>query len=315
MKTNYLQISLFILLIAFAFSCKKDKEVENTLKDAYFEVQGGSFVGKDFPSPSSSTNKPTIESFFGNSAILLGGSNPISIQTSSQLKHILVGVNGVTGYYTVQPTQMPSTTDHYMIILLFSPKIELESFVIVIALEGSDGLISKHEQIEVSTVEAGTGVLQISCSWDQKNDVDLHLIEPNGKKIYYGNSVSENGGKLDVDSNAACDIDNINNENITYDENAVVEIGTYTVLSHLWSNCGIESNTNYVITARYNGTLINPASGLNPYVGLFTPADDYGDYNEVMTFNISALKSMMPNETKLKLVYSKPPVNESIKVR
>ena len=53
---------------------------------------------------------------------------------------------------------------------------------------------------------------------EDEKDVDLHLIEPNGGHIYYGNRRSSNGGFLDIDSNPDCSIDGVNNENIYYQE-------------------------------------------------------------------------------------------------
>lgn len=45
--------------------------------------------------------------------------------------------------------------------------------------------------------------VRVSLSWHNYDDLDLAVIEPNGNKIYFGDSVSDySGGKLDVDMNA-----------------------------------------------------------------------------------------------------------------
>ena len=139
--------------------------------------------------------------------------------------------------------------------------------------------------------------MQINCSWDQPNDVDLHLVEPNGTEIFYGNAISQNGAELDVDSNAGCSLDNINNENITYSDNDIVEAGEYIVRVDLWSNCNVTSSTNYVVTAYYNGHILTTNSNYsNPYSGSFVPTDedagDLGSGVEVMRFNIPSNRSM-----------------------
>lgn len=42
--------------------------------------------------------------------------------------------------------------------------------------------------------------LSVLLSWDSDNtDVDLHVISPDGKHVWYGERVSENGGALDID--------------------------------------------------------------------------------------------------------------------
>lgn len=47
-----------------------------------------------------------------------------------------------------------------------------------------------------------SGVLRCSLSWFNYDDLDLHVIEPNGTHIYYRRSSSPTSGRLDVDMNA-----------------------------------------------------------------------------------------------------------------
>lgn len=306
---------LLVMLMLFSISatvvftaCKKDKDEssENTLEKSYFTIANSTFQGANFPDASSG-NAPVINSIYGNSSVLEGGSNPISIETSSNIKEILVGVKGIKGYYSSPILSSKSTEATRLIILLFSQELASDSFEIVFALRNSDGLVSAPKIIKVTRIAAGTGKLQVSCSWDKLNDVDLHLVEPTGEEIYYGWDQSANGGWLDVDSNPDCYIDSINNENITYADTAIVAAGKYIVRVDLYSNCNIPNNTNFSVTARYNGQLIVPVTGTNPYLGTFSPSDeDYGgegDGREVMTFSIAAAKSLGMDQRKLKFDY------------
>lgn len=111
-----------------------------------------------------------------------------------------------------------------------------------------------------------TGEVQVSVSWDQPADVDLHVVDPSGEEIYYGNPSSSSGGQLDVDSNSACSIDNKNIENIRWTGSAPA--GTYTVRVDYWKSCGV-AQTNYVVTVK-NGVVTTT------YTGTFTGSGDGG---------------------------------------
>jgi hypothetical protein len=53
-------------------------------------------------------------------------------------------------------------------------------------------------------VGAGGGDIQISLSWHNFNDLDLHCIDPAGEEIFFGHRRSvRTGGELDIDQNAS----------------------------------------------------------------------------------------------------------------
>lgn len=311
-------IILVTAILSVLFSCKKDKDekTENALQTNYFTIEKATFINAAFPA-ASGNNAPQIGNVYGNGSVLAGGSNPLTIQTDASVKEILVGVEGQKGYYKINPTTLKSTSQVYLIYLLFSQKLASGTFSITVAITDNNGLVSEWEIIDVEQVVAGTGKLQVSCSWDKPNDLDLHLIEPNGFDINWDDEESANGGLLDVDSNPICFLDNINNENITYSGTAKVENGKYKVKISLFSACQVTDLTNYVVTVRYNGNLITPTLGKNPYYGKVEAAHAYiggngpdgGDV--VMEFNISGKKSgELENQRMLQFSYPKK-VNEA----
>ena len=305
-KTKLVLIFFFVIALGFN-SCKKDdgKDVHQDFKDKYFEISDAVFVNEAMPNASSDSDAPTIQSIFGNHSVLSGGSNLISIGSTSNISYLLVGIEGITGYYKLSVSDLDKLSGNiYLFYLLMSQDLQLQNFTILVAILSNDNLVSQHSEVQVSQIEAGTGLLQVNCTWDKLNDVDLHLLEPSGEEIYYSNSYSANGGELDVDSNASCDIDGINNENITYSGDAIVVDGQYTVRVDLYSNCSVSGGTNYIVTAYYDGSLISTSSGSNPYMGTFTSSDqDYGENGSgktVMKFTIdSSLKSASMNRLNL----------------
>lgn len=289
MKTKLLFLAMVAFFMAFQ-ACEKDDEDDNgsaeTVQDSYFNIEGAQFQSGSMPSESGG---PEISNLSGNENVLAGGGNPVSIETSGDASEVIIGVEDADGYFTYPVSTMKSVEEIVLIYLLFTQEIE-GTFTIVFALVDIDGNVGTYQNIEVQTVEAGTGQFQVNLSWDQPNDMDLHLIEPNGEEIYYGNSLSDNGGFLDIDSNAGCSIDGTNSENITYGDTAIVEAGTYTVIVDRWSNCNVTGTTNFSVTATLNGELV---TGNNPFYASWA-ADYTNDQSvEVMTVDIGS--SMMKN--------------------
>lgn len=49
---------------------------------------------------------------------------------------------------------------------------------------------------------ARSGSIQVSLSWNNLNDLDLHVVAPSGERVYFAFPRSNCGGHLDVDMNA-----------------------------------------------------------------------------------------------------------------
>lgn len=197
MKTTKLIALLLAGVLVSMSSCKKDKDDENILEKSYFTVNNGTYVGNAMPAPSASG--PSIGTVTGNSSVLAGGSNPISINTTSTVTDVLVGVQGQNGYYKI-PTTSKSDKSVIMVVILLSQEATANFSIVIAVANGTS--VSTYYTIPVTVHEGGTGKLQVSLSWNKANDVDLHLVEPGGEEIYFGNNMSDNQGELDVDSNA-----------------------------------------------------------------------------------------------------------------
>ncbi len=286
-------ILLFIFAISIT-SCKKDEDEEQqeyNLAAEYFNVADATYVEAPFPTASGGAAIGTIN---GNHSVIPGGSNPINIQLHENIANILIGVQEIGGYYSL-PATFTSLDELYQFFILMNQDLIDTEFNIVVALESINGSIGEASIIPVSLIQAGTGRLQINCSWDTETDVDLHVVEPNGTEIFFAQTNSSNGGSLDLDSNAGCGIDGVNNENITYSNDAIIENGEYIVRIDYWSNCDVTEQTHYNVIAYFEGGLITPTFGTNPYNGNFEPSDaDFGASGsglQVLKFNLVASRS------------------------
>ena len=255
----------------------------------YIGVEGGTLISGEMPEPNSST----IIDVTMNPNVIPGGTSILNVAAPDgvAINSILVGVEGQYGYYQVAPDP---TGNIVLDVNQMIPLSEGDSFTIYVAIVDEDGNISQIWEGVIHLIVVGTGTLQVSLSFNNAKDIDLHLIEPNGTHIYYGHTWSSNGGHLDLDSNPSCSIDNVNNENITYDENAYVEPGVYTVYVDMWRNCNSSIATDFVVAVYYGGVLIPAQTGTNPVSGTFpVGAPSNGGYinniSPVMTFVIPDL--------------------------
>jgi hypothetical protein len=149
-------------------------------------------------------------------------------------------------------------------------------------------------------LNGANGGVQVTLSFDDSEDFDLHVIEPEPSgpcEIYYGNRGPQpypDGGSnpnahfcsvgwLDRDSNAACSLDNVNIENVIYPPNVAPPSGTYKVLVDYWEDCDNASSSNYAVQVRANGQIFE-------YCGTLTRSEvDHGSAGSghlVTTFTI-----------------------------
>lgn len=274
-------LSLGTMLVAITLmltGCFKTKEAT---VNKFISVKDGILVAKEMPSASSDVNIDVTM----NKKVIPGGSSIVNVDSPVTVQKVYVGVEEEYGYYE----WVPSSTNYEFVILVNQDIVlgeDEEDFVILVSILDNNGKVSEVIEKTVELIEVGTGQLQISLSFDNAKDIDLHVFEPNGEHIYYGNHLSENGGELDLDSNAGCYLDYVNNENITYSEDAFVEAGIYTVYVDLWENCDPEVATSYVVSAYYGGALLKTVTGTFP-VGAESNYNDLENIEPAMTFTIS----------------------------
>jgi hypothetical protein len=90
------------------------------------------------------------------------------------------------------------------------------------------------DSIKERVKRAGGSIVGDLCcrlAWDYTDDLDFHMIEPNGGHIYYGNrrQKSRYGGMLDVDANGADGIKEDPVENIFYADRRTMTPGVYSL--------------------------------------------------------------------------------------
>jgi hypothetical protein len=198
-------------------------------------------------------------------AAVNGGSSAIGLTGSEEFTTVVVGVQGQPDYFVVTLPASETTAD---IVVTLQQALPVATFQLTFAVGQSVASLGDFVSKPLSIIAVGTGDVQVSISWDSPADVDLHVVDPSGEEIYYGNKTSPSGGELDLDSNAACSSDTPRNENITWPQDGAPS-GEYIVRVDYWSACDA-TETNYVVTVQVRGQ--DPQT----FIGTFTGTGDGG---------------------------------------
>jgi hypothetical protein len=238
--------------VAVLSGCEKPEPLANTtgsISDLVtnVSVRGGTLAGvfTDGNVPTG-TLGPTA-SVAGISAAVNGGSAAMDVTGSDVYTRLLVSAVGTDDYYSVP---LPSASSLENVIVTLSPLINGTAVRLRYSLEGANGIGPQFEQT-LRVVRAGNGDFQASVAWTGASDVDLHVFDPNGEHVYYGNRIATTGGNLDIDSNAACSIDNTNVENIFWPLNTA-PAGQYRVELHYYADCGVP-RSDWAVTVLLKG--------------------------------------------------------------
>jgi len=223
--------------------------------------EGGATVTPQTGDPPAAGAGPTV-TVTSPDTVINGGTVTVTLGGSASFDEIYIAVEGLPGFFLVT---LPAPVDTLDLLLTLAQDVGQDAFTFHYAV-GSSGTVGAYADVPATLVSVGTGEVQVSVSWDAESDVDLHVIDPNGDEVYYGQQTVTSGGTLDLDSNAACAIDGVKNENITW---ASAPSGTYTVRLDYFLSCEVAAS-DYVVTVQVKDQ--EPRT----FTGTFTGAGDVG---------------------------------------
>lgn len=101
-----------------------------------------------------------------------------------------------------------------------------------------------------------TGDLRCSLSWSNYDDLDVHMIEPDGHTIYYPHKgrLSPSYGVLDVDMNAGVGTSRAPVENICYADRRRMKEGVYILKVHQFSMRETQ-DVGFVVEIEFDGVV------------------------------------------------------------
>ena len=180
--------------------------------------------------------------------VLRGGTVQTTLTSTTPFSRAVFSVPGNTDHWELQLASPATSVTVLMVIAVEMPKT---LFTLQIAAGGASNT-GPYQSSDLGVIFVGTGEIQTNVMWNTLADVDLHLIDPSGKEIYYASRNSPTGGQLDLDSNAGCGSDGPRAENIFWGDGIVVPRGEYILRVDYWSSCGAPSTT-YTVTINLRG--------------------------------------------------------------
>lgn len=140
------------------------------------------------------------------------------------------------------------------------------SCLLSLAFKGLDAYADYVEEMEEkenilriaeASLYAGYGDIQITLTWDNTSDLDLHVVDPFGEEIYWEHQNSLSGGELDYD-----DINGYGPENVYWPKSKAPN-GTYQVFVHDFYWSGNPSSANYIVLVNAFGRTKQFAGSIN----------------------------------------------------
>jgi hypothetical protein len=274
-KTTPLAVAAATAL--FAGACGEDPSSPSTDGETVADYVASASIddtqGALHPSavPRPVTGGPLIE-VHGNLTIVNGGTATLTVTSDTPFSSVYVAGSTpisplflpVSGFYEIA---LPAPATSADLLVTFPQSLPSNDFDLYFAAADDQGRMGSPAGRSFEALTVGTGDVQVTAAWDADSDVDLHVVDPLGYEVYWAARQSPSGGELDLDSNAACLIDGVRNENITWGVGMAPQ-GTYTVRLDYWSGCDVNA-THWTV-------LVNNGGDITVQHGTFTGPGDAG---------------------------------------
>ena len=256
-------LSPIIFIAIFFFSCGKDSgmgsndPVDPADADALSSVvilpSGAQTRQGAPPEPTNSATAPTIRggvsrlTSSNGSTVLI----PFSYDASADISGYYLYINGAENHFyvpyraqsssTIGPrpihraarpvsrvgkTHAQSLSGTFSIPVGLPTNVTAGQFCTSVNITDNQGEISNTLETCIDVLALGSGILQISLSWDNTADVDIWVTDPSDTKIFWRNTSSSTGGSLDRDDRNGYGPENIFWENAP-DGSYRVEVNHY----------------------------------------------------------------------------------------
>jgi hypothetical protein len=189
------------------------------------------------------------------SSIVTGMPAKLRVSGDAPFTRIALTVPGAEDYWEIV---LPAPAFDVQVVATGASSIPNTSFTMDVAV-GNEAGYGKSGQEAVQAVDLANSDIAVILRWNAYSDVDLHVTDAKGVKVYFANPRSSDGGQLDLDSNPACNIDGVNQEVITWPL-ARAPFGEYKIEVDYWSDCGV-ARSDYGVTFMVRGRTVQVVNG------------------------------------------------------
>jgi hypothetical protein len=273
--------------------------------DAILRVHGGQAVSGSITQYPASPMEATVRAPTGLTTIYPGlEGREISGQVGPGASGVAIGLSGDQVFWALPAgAHDPENPEllKFTASLDFSPELENSGLVqadetgrpilpLIFRPLTPEGRVGESLALNLRLLQAESlGSLVITLEWSGASDLDLRVTAPaadgSGSVEICSKHGSNKGadtvgadgvGSLDMDSNAACDIDHRNQEHVIWQ--GTPPAGNYQVRVDAFSLCQ-ELTAEWTVRATYEGQLLAKSDGEPAEVfGLFTQAATRGDH-------------------------------------
>ena len=201
------------------------------------------------------SNGPTATVLL-ESSVITGTPGKLRVVGDAPFSRVAITVPGTIDYWELV---LPGLVPELQVIVTGSSSLPNVAFIMDAAV-GLPGGFGGGSQQAIQAVDLASSDVAVIVRWNALADVDLHVTDPKGVEVFFGRTVSPEGGKLDLDSNPACNFDGINQEVITWPAGKAPP-GEFKVSVFYWSDCGVP-RTDYSVTLMKGGRPIQVLDGV-----------------------------------------------------
>jgi hypothetical protein len=189
------------------------------------------------------------------SSIVTGMPAKLRVNGDAPFTRVAITVVGADDHWEIV---LPAPVLSVQVVPTGSSSMPNTSFSLEVAV-GTDAGYGRPERPAVQAVDLASSDVAVILRWNAASDVDLHVTDGKGAKVYFANPRTAEGGQLDLDSNPACNIDGVNQEVITWPLNKA-PAGEYKVEVDYWSDCGVP-RSDYAVTLMVRGRILQVING------------------------------------------------------